>query len=301
MLETCFSEHAVQVADVSVSSSTTQNLVTCVYRIKLGDVSRFLTITWCKNKMDQGFIVEMDHALPQHACVVAMNRWLVRDRKMQGCKAFDHEGHRIQVFWDLCSAKYVCGPEPQEHFYILVVCKAKVLLFLGDMVKEACMRIKAKCLEMEAKLLSRQEHIFGRKQFATKAQLSLTGTTHSIMIECHTQVREGEHPHLSIRVDRKTLLRVDQLDWKFRGNQTIWVDGVPLEVFWDVHNWLFNPSVGYAIFMFQTNPFMEKPWLKDVSSCNRISEWADNSAFKEMEEPLSTGGFSLFLYAWKSE
>lgn len=40
----------------------------------------------------------------------------------------------------------------------------------------------------------------------------------------------------------------------------LWVDGLPVEVFWDVHNWLFGTDFGSAIFMFHTCLSAEKLW-----------------------------------------
>ncbi|KAK8952971.1 hypothetical protein KSP40_PGU015923 [Platanthera guangdongensis] len=62
---------------------------------------------------------------------------------------------------------------------------------------------------------------------------------------------------LEIRSDEKRVMhvmRILSVLWKFRGNQTIVVDGLPMEVFWDVHNWLFDASKGNIVFMFPSNP-----------------------------------------------
>ncbi|KAJ4956031.1 hypothetical protein NE237_012814 [Protea cynaroides] len=54
--------------------------------------------------------------------------------------------------------------------------------------------------------------------------------------------------------------QVKHLRWKCRGNQTILVDGLPVEVLWDVHNWLFGIVLGSAVFIFQTCVADEKLW-----------------------------------------
>lgn len=42
------------------------------------------------------------------------------------------------------------------------------------------------------------------------------------------------------------------LRWKFRGNERIEFEGVPVQVSWDVYNWLFDDVVdGHAVFMFR--------------------------------------------------
>lgn len=43
------------------------------------------------------------------------------------------------------------------------------------------------------------------------------------------------------------------LKWKFRGNERVEIDGVYVQVSWDVYNWLFEEERedGHALFMFR--------------------------------------------------
>lgn len=291
----CFGEHGVQVTDSSSTSSRmTQNLVTCMYRTKLGGHSRLITVTWCKNLMGQGLSVNVDDQSCQCICKVDMKPWLFSKKK--GFKSFEAGSSKIDVFWDLSSAKYGSSPEPSEGYFLAVVSDSEMALLLGDMSKEAYKKTRAKPVSGETILLSKKEHVFGKRVYNTKAQFCDNGQTHDIMIECQTLgLRE---PSLSVHIDKKMVMQVKHLMWKFRGNQTILVDGLPVEVFWDVHNWLFNPNVGNAVFMFQTCHSTEKSWSK-LSSCSSILPWPTTQSLKERE---SQGlGFSLLLYAWKSE
>ena len=43
-----------------------------------------------------------------------------------------------------------------------------------------------------------------------------------------------------------------------RRNQTILIDRLMVEVFWNVHNWLFGLIIGNAIFIFQTCSLAKK-------------------------------------------
>ncbi|KAJ6732257.1 hypothetical protein OIU79_003395 [Salix purpurea] len=46
--------------------------------------------------------------------------------------------------------------------------------------------------------------------------------------------------------------QINRLKWKFRGNERIEVDGVPIQVSWDVYNWLFDDiNNDHAVFMFR--------------------------------------------------
>lgn len=57
---------------------------------------------------------------------------------------------------------------------------------------------------------------------------------------------------LCFSVDNKRVLQIKRLKWKFRGNEKIEVDGVPIQVSWDVYNWLFEDiNNSHAVFMFR--------------------------------------------------
>ncbi|XP_024516491.1 uncharacterized protein LOC9642892 [Selaginella moellendorffii] len=298
----CFGEYGVQVADMSMGARMTQNLVTCVYQTKLWGHCRLITVTWCKNLMGQGLSVNVDDPACHYTCKVDMKPWFFW--KKQGSKAMEVDGQKVEVFWDLSSAKYLCGPEPQDGFYLAIVSDGEVALLLGDMVREAYKKTQARPPTIEAMLLSRREHVFGKRYYTTKAQFGESGRTHDIMIECHTN--GAREPRLYVRVDRQLVIQVKKLMWKFRGNQTILVDGLPVEVFWDVHNWLFNPSLGNAVFMFQTCVSSERPWMKDAMACSsslRVQPGTGAAAqdAATAASHVSAAGFSLLLYAWKSE
>ncbi|KAJ6832452.1 uncharacterized protein M6B38_344575 [Iris pallida] len=137
----------------------------------------------------------------------------------------------------------------------------------------------------DALFVAKKEHLFGKKVYCTKAQFRDNGKAHDIAIEFETV--GFDNPCLEIRIDKKRVMQVKRLVWKFRGNHTILVDGVPVEVFWDIHNWLFDPADAKAVFMFQTS----------LSADDKMSPWSCSQAFGEAHR-LS---FSLVLIAWKNE
>ncbi|KAJ7538966.1 hypothetical protein O6H91_11G071000 [Diphasiastrum complanatum] len=288
----CFGEYAVQVADISgTANRTAQNLVTCVYQTKFSSRCRLITITWCKNLVGQEFTVNVDDTSAQSMCKVDLKPWYYW--KKQGFKNLDVGGKKIEVFWDMTAAKYTNGPEPQEGFYLAIVSHGEIVLLLGDMVKEAFKRTQAKPPSIEPLLLSRKEHVFGKRYYTTKAQFAETGRTHDIMIECHTG--GSREPRLCIRVDKQLVVLVKRLMWKFRGNQTILVDGLLVELFWDVHDWLFNANMGNAVFMFQTYfPVDSESWV-NFEHESMVSHSLKN------RESKGIAGFSLLLYAWRSQ
>lgn len=133
-----------------------------------------------------------------------------------------------------------------------------------------------------------------------KAQFSDKGQMHDVTIECDTF--GVNDPCLVIRIDSKTVMQVKRLRWKFRGNHTILVDGLPVEVFWDAHNWLFGNTMGNAVFLFRTCLSAEKLWtgqlIYDAYDASELT-WPYSQRFGVSQ---SQGlGFSLVLYAWKNE
>ncbi|XXG48529.1 hypothetical protein AAC387_Pa02g2954 [Persea americana] len=292
----CFSENGVQVADSSSGASrTAQNLVTCVYRSRLCGRSCVITVTWSKNLMGQGFSVGIDDSASQCLCKVDIKPWLFSKKK--GSKNLEVDGSRVDIFWDLSSAKFGSGPEPLEGFYLAIVFDQQMVLLLGDLSKEAYRKTNTRPSSSDAVFISKKEHIFGKSVYCTKAQFCDNGQLHDVAIECETGSLKD--PCLSILIDKKMVMQVKRLTWKFRGNQTILVDGLPIEVFWDVHNWLFGATMGSAVFMFQTCLSADKLWLSSHTSDLSLLPWPCSQTFRRKQ--LQGLGFSLILYAWKHE
>ncbi|KAI5060989.1 hypothetical protein GOP47_0023494 [Adiantum capillus-veneris] len=280
--------------------------------------SRPVSVTWCKSLMGQGLSVSFDYPACRHRCSVDMKPWLFW--KKQGSKSFVLEDKKkIEMFWDLSAAKYTCGPEPRESFYVVIACNNEVILLLGDMCKEALKKFDAHAPPSDVALLSRKEHVYGKQLYTTKAQLCEQGRTHDIAIECHV-ASEKDASRLSVRVDKQVVIHVTSLMWKFRGNQKIQVDGITIDVFWDVHNWLFKAEEGHAVFMFNRCAAEGKPrsgelalpssfhqhwpvsFLTNKPHCvpdglwASVLQWPTGSNTQEKEQ-----SFSLTLYAWNNE
>ncbi|XP_004495197.1 uncharacterized protein [Cicer arietinum] len=283
----CFGENGVQVADSSSSTiRAPQNAVTCVYLCKLRDHSCFITVSWTKTLMGQGLSVGIDDLINHCLCKVEIKPWLFSKRK--GSKNLEVQFGKVEIFWDFSFAKFGSGPEPLEGFYLAVVFNHEMVLLLGDLKNEACKKIHNKSnfvvdSHSSAVFIGKKEHIFGKMFYGTKVKFFDKGQVHDVKIEC--DLVGLNEPCLVIRIDSKTVMKVKRLKWKFRGNHTILVDGVPVEVFWDVHNWLFGNAIGNAVFLFQTCISTEKLW--EVQSV--------------LDSQLKDFGFSLVLYAWKNE
>ncbi|XVE97359.1 hypothetical protein REPUB_Repub03eG0012900 [Reevesia pubescens] len=168
--------------------------------------------------------------------------------KKNGCKKLSSATvPNVKVFWDLSRAKFRSGPEPDSGFYIAVVVDGEMTLLVGDSIKEAYARTRAQKPGRSQVLVLRREHVFGNKVYNTKARFG--GKSREISIDC----RVNEDAKLCFSVDNKRVLQIKRLKWKFRGNERIEVDGVSIQVSWDVYNWLFDQDLnkGRAVFIFK--------------------------------------------------
>ncbi|CAN6197231.1 unnamed protein product [Urochloa humidicola] len=315
---TCFGDASVQIADAASSSSSTgtgggdggargkgggaegaRSRVTCLYHARLAGRPVALSVTWTRGSGLAGHaaaavsVVAADAASGDIVFRADIKPWLFAKHK--GSKTLDVFGasaggaSKVDVFWDLSGARFgAASPEPAEGFYVAVVCDSEMVLLLGDMRNEAFRKTGAGRTGTDALLVARREHVVGKKVFSAKAQFFHHGRCHDVVIECDTAGAKDKDPCLVIHIDRKPVMRVRRLVWKFRGNQTILVDGLPVEVFWDVHSWLFGSATRNAVFMFQTCQAPEKP-----------TPWAYLQIFGEPQ--LQGHGFSLTIHAWKVE
>ncbi|CAA0834758.1 Plant protein of unknown function (DUF868 [Striga hermonthica] len=292
----CFGENGVQVADPSCSSvnvsKASQKTVTCIYRCELFEKPCLISLVWSKGLLAQCLNVEIDDDSHKFISKFDVRPSLFSKRK--GSKSLQLNSGKVEIFWDLSVAKFGSGPEPVSSYYLGIVCMGEMVLLVGDLIDEAFKKMGSTARLSGSIFVSKREHVCGKSIFCTKAQFCDNGKIHDLKIECNTNY--GDDPFLVVRIDSKTVLQVKHLKWKFRGNLTIVVDGMPVEVFWDVHNWLFSPSSGKAVFLFQTSLPAEKMWA---------GTWSCDSLFVCSEEfrgaKLPTHGFSLFLYAWKNE
>lgn len=294
----CFGENAVQISDSSPSNGTktAQNLVTCIYQCRLRGRSCLITIAWSKSLMGQGLSIGIDDSNSQSLCRADI-KWLFSKRR--GSKTIEVDDSRsFSIYWDLSSAKFGSGPEPFECFYLAIVFDRLIILLLGDMKKEALKKTNAIPIPNGAVFVSKREHIYGKKVFFTKVQFCDNGQVHDLMVECDTI--SNNDPCLVIKVDRKNAMQVKRLKWKFRGNQTILIDEIPVDVFWDVHNWLFSTSsVGSAVFMFKTCLSADKLWISQPLADPNKLQWSHSLKIRDSQS--DTVGFSLTLHAWKQD
>ncbi|KAI4341369.1 hypothetical protein MLD38_026100 [Melastoma candidum] len=312
----CFSAGDRSSNDPAAVTRSGQSVFVSVYRTKIADQCRLITVTWCKNSLLHGLSVSLQgpDGEDQYSCKVELKPWYFW--RKQGCKRFLVDRKPVDVFWDLRAAKFDGETEPDSEYYVAVVCDLEVVLLVGDLKKDAYRRTGCRPALIDPILVSRREHIFGKKRFTTRVKLYEKGRFHEISVECKN--RSPGHPsessgggdtEMEIRVDGQPMIQVRHLQWKFRGNECIYINKLRVEVYWDVHDWLFSPGLRHALFIF-------KPALGSMSPSPPQS--SESSSLQFRSTPLSSqmgsssvstvgissGGssdFCLFLYAWKVE
>ncbi|CAA0832104.1 Plant protein of unknown function (DUF868 [Striga hermonthica] len=255
----CFGESGVQIASnnplyASSSSSTKpsphENLVTCIYHYTSQRFLGFITITWIKHLMAYGLsicIIESSSANEPPLCKIDIKPWLFSKKK--GARNLTVNSTRVNIHWDLSSAKFgSSSPEPLEGYYLKIALNQELCVLLGD----SCEKTEVPPTIPKANFVAKREHVFGKRLYSTsKAQICENGKMHDIRVEYDPSEDSGKC--LVIYVDRKAVLKVSRLVWKFRGNQSIFVDGISVEVYWDVYNWLFGGADCNAVFLFRSN------------------------------------------------
>ncbi|XP_068649207.1 uncharacterized protein [Aristolochia californica] len=213
------------------------NLTTCFYNIPHGVAA----LTWARTLVGHSLRADLHldgHVITYHLHIKPWLFW-----KKHGSKAFLLDNKiRVQFFWNLSRAKFLSRPEPVSGIFFAVAVNGEVTLIAGDDYSHE----DAYAGTTAARLVLRQEHVFANKVYTTKARFG--GMTHDVSIDCNTY----EDPRLTFFIDRKKVLQVKRLKWKFRGNERVEFDGVQIQVSWDVYNWLFDDNSNenkYAVFM----------------------------------------------------
>ena len=291
----CFSSGERAVDDQAAVTRSSQSVFMSVYRTKIAGQCRLITITWCKDLLLHGLSVSVQgpDGDSHYQSKVELKPWYFW--RKQGSKHFTVDGKTVDVVWDLKAAKFNGETEPRSDYYVAIVCEEEVVLLLGDLKKDAYRKTGCRPALIEPTLVSRKEHLFGKKKFSTKVKFHEKGNFHEISIECNNSLNKnsssGEFDHeMEIRIDGRLANHVKHLQWKFRGNESVYVNKTRVEVYWDVHDWLFSSGPRQGLFIF-----------KPISSSTLLStQIADSTAGEECSEGRSSK-FCSFLYAWKVE
>lgn len=267
-----------------------------VYRAKIAGHSRVVTVSWSRDLLSHAFAVTVTGADGASAeCRVDLRPWQfwrrAGSRRVElsgGASA----GTTVRVLWDLRRARWhgaAAGlPDPRGGYYVAVEAAGEVVLVLGDLRKAALRRAYPSAPPALAAVpVARREHVFGRRRFAAKARFHDQGAVHDVAIEC---VGDGEDVEMAIGIDGEEAVAVKHLQWKFRGNQSVTFGRAKVEVYWDVHDWLFAGAAGGA----RPALFIFRPIVLSSASAG-----ASAPLLSGVDGAAGATGFCLYLYAWK--
>ncbi|KAK8509350.1 hypothetical protein V6N13_062399 [Hibiscus sabdariffa] len=298
-------DHHTPTSPPQPNSGKTNLTATCLYNTKLG----LFSLTWSRTFLGHSLRLRLhlhrsSHYSPSSPLSVHpslcnstlhfhLNFNSFAFWKKNGCKKLSCSTvPNVKLFWDLSRAKFGSGPEPESGFFVAVVVEDEMVLLVGDAVKEAYSRTGAKRPRGSQGLILRREHVFGNKVYNTKVRFG--GKMREISIDC----RVNDDAKFCFSVDGKRVLQIKRLKWKFRGNERIEVDGVFIQVSWDVYNWLFDKDLsnGHAVFVFKFENQGTEVVEDDQQSVGMNGiEWR-----KRRRSLLGTAGSSSFSSIWMS-
>ncbi|CAN6340328.1 unnamed protein product [Urochloa humidicola] len=270
-----------------------------VYRAKIAGHSRVVTVSWSRDLLSHAFAVSISGADGASAeCRVELRPWQfwrrAGSRRVELCGGASTTPATVRVLWDLRRARFGGAgiPEPRGGYFVALEAAGEVVLVHGDLRRDALQRA-APCAAAEAEAIpvARREHVFGRRRFAAKARFHDQGDVHDVAIECGGGGGGGgdaasDDMEMTIAIDGEEAVQVKHLQWKFRGNQSVTFSRVKVEVYWDVHDWLFSAGTRPALFIFR--PIV----LSSASAPAAV-------AAGMLDGTVATTGFCLYLYAWK--
>ncbi|KAG0487447.1 hypothetical protein HPP92_009542 [Vanilla planifolia] len=275
----CFSDRAVKIATSSSfgSGSTTKASSASAANVSnIGAVTSFfksslttgkflvLKLTWSRSHSGPFFSVDVDESL------ISADTWkrthLLRTKS--GTHTFLASSSNITVHWDFTAAQYGPGPEPIDKFYLAVTADSEFALLLGDKSEEFEKKFTPKLKIAEFSMVRRREQVIGPALHSTtSARFCDGGKYHEITIKCKGTRREEKDAELSVCIDKKIVVQVAKLDWNFRGNQAVFIDGSPVDLMWDMHGWWFGAPAGHAFFLFRRRSTLEsRLWLEEEST-----------------------------------
>ncbi|XP_068642015.1 uncharacterized protein [Aristolochia californica] len=113
-----------------------------VYQAKLAGYCRNVTVIWSKTLINHSVLITIENHRRDHQCTckIDLKPWPFWSKK--GLKSLEVDGRRVDIYWDLRSAKFSGGSAPTSDYYMALVCEGEVSLLLGDYKKEAYKRTR---------------------------------------------------------------------------------------------------------------------------------------------------------------
>ncbi|XP_054791502.1 uncharacterized protein LOC129297165 [Prosopis cineraria] len=201
-----------------------QHSITFVYQIKQPQICRSVMATWSKDLTDHSLCISIENPAQQNPYNCKIDSIFKQNWGKKGLKTLEIQGNRVDIFWDFRHAKFSIDPQLRSDYYVALVHRKETLLFLGDLEKEAHERTRSRPCPEEAVLLYKKEIVYGKKMFCTKAMLQEGKKEHEIVIE--TSLSGPEDPEMWVSIDGVVAMRIMNLNWRFRGNETVIVNNL---------------------------------------------------------------------------
>ncbi|ESQ52277.1 hypothetical protein EUTSA_v10016937mg [Eutrema salsugineum] len=251
-LAACYSEHAIKVTDAYCSGPSNHSYISPTLPPSIPDT---VTTTYKSNLPSSDKPVSVSLTWSDNLTVVISTppkSYSVSLRKPKGSRKLTSSSGLLnaEILWDLSEAEYENGgPEPTSGFSVAVVVNSEITLRVGDIEHESLRRDKSSWR------VSRTERYSGTCWLLTKAQFSDAGSKHEIQIQCgggggvgggggeEGYLWKSKSPEtMSVWVDKRKVFQVKKLKWNFRGNQTMFFDGMLIDMMWDLHDWFFRET-----------------------------------------------------------
>ncbi|KAL6595505.1 hypothetical protein ACP70R_047845 [Stipagrostis hirtigluma subsp. patula] len=199
---------------------------------------------------------------------------------------------QMALFWDLTAARYdATSPEPVGGFYVVAVAGSEVVLAVGELAAEF---VKAKfegqiptarvlpAARRDRVVVAAAEpghpHRHRRRHpdapvHTARVRFAEGAPEHEVAVGCRAASGVGAgDEELWVSVDGKRAVHARRLRWNFRGNQTVFVDGAPVDVMWDLHGWWFRDPPGCAVVMLRARSALEsRLWLEEEAAAPGFS------------------------------
>jgi hypothetical protein len=282
-LASCVSDGAVRVACttpastlVAASSSSSSSSSSCPATLSVTATYHacttpplLLRLTWAHSPVGPP---ALSFAGPTASSPAVLLRRRKGTRSIPSSSDDDHHHPPLALFWDLTAAKCAAAadssPEPVSGFYFVAVANAEVVLAVGDLAAEF---VKAKFEGQIPKArflpVARADRVVAAPNavHAARVRFAEGAPEHEVTVGCYATTSGAEE--LWVSVDGKRAVHARRLRWNFRGNQTVFVDGAPVDVLWDLHGWWFRDPPGSAVVMLRARSALEsRLWLEEEAA-----------------------------------
>lgn len=259
----CFGGGGAAKGALSSSTPAEALVSTSVYETDAGEA----TFTWFRTALGLSLRVDLDlpsaaapsffpaspaaAAWEEDAHSFRLRPWLLWKRRgtqrFRSAQKKDRKKLVVDFAWDLRKARFPAGggPQPAGGYFVSISVAGKLFLVVGDMETEAYKKAKYRRSSINGRralLLSKKEHVVfpsSGRTYRTRARIG--GQEKEIFLDLSGAER-GRDGSMRVALDGEIILDVNQLEWKFRGNEKVELMGgaAAIHVSWDVHRWLFR-------------------------------------------------------------